>query len=77
MRILTISGHCQDRFTARFTDGIHSEKRFGPHYVARGLGIGGGDSIDLKIDIDTGKIIGWVTPTEEQLKEVFDNKDNE
>lgn len=28
-------------------------------YVPRDLGIGGGDIIEIAIDIETGKIIGW------------------
>ncbi len=75
-RILTISGHCQDRFTARLkTDDKHLE--YGPHYVPGSLGIGGDDYISLEIDIDTGKIVGWNTPTQEQLEEVFPQEDKE
>lgn len=38
-------------------------------YVPDGLGIGGGDDIELRIDNDTGKIVGWVPLTIEKIKE--------
>ena len=40
-------------------------------YVPRGLGIGGGDYIDLTIGTDTGKIEGWKKPTESALRSAF------
>jgi hypothetical protein len=37
-------------------------------YVPNGLGIGGGDYIELTIDIETGKIDGWKPLNEETLR---------
>lgn len=28
-------------------------------YVPFGIGIGGGDSVELTIDIETGQVVGW------------------
>jgi hypothetical protein len=30
-----------------------------------------GDYIELEIDIETGKIINWIKPSDEQLKNTF------
>lgn len=38
-------------------------------YVPYIKGIGGGDYIEIEIDNDTGKIVGWVPLTVEELRE--------
>jgi hypothetical protein len=37
-------------------------------YVPRGLGIGGGDYIELTIDTETGKVDGWKPLSEQTLR---------
>lgn len=65
-RILSISAKCSDMFSADLLqDGVHSNYDGyvpdffpGEHY---------GDYVELKIDIDTGKILNWQVPTVEDL----------
>lgn len=53
-RTMSIFAHSRDCTVISFPNG---EERDG--YVPDGLGIGGGDDVELEIDIDTGQIIGW------------------
>lgn len=52
-KIACIGGKVSDMFDAS-TDEYNF---YG--YVPKNIGIGGGDYIDIAIDIETGKIIGW------------------
>ncbi len=70
-RILKISAHCQDRFSASVSGDKELNNDYGPNYVPSDLGIGGGDYIDLEIDLDTGQIINWKKPSDETLKQLF------
>lgn len=58
MRILSFIAKCSDSFGMTITDNSKyiAEK---DGYVPYDIGIGGGDYIEMKIDIDTGQIIGW------------------
>jgi hypothetical protein len=38
-------------------------------YVPRGLGIGGGDYVEIEIDLETGKVVGWQQPDLENIIE--------
>ena len=71
-KTIKIYGHCQDRFNATLYD--ENNKRIGSHdgYVHI---VGGGDDIELEIDLATGQILNWVPPTEEELEEIFNVKD--
>jgi hypothetical protein len=51
-QFVNISGHTRD------TCWINGEE-YNHGYIPRGLAIGGGDDIELKVDIATGKIVGW------------------
>lgn len=50
-RIVSVMGHCVDRFTAE-TNG----KEYGPGYVPRDLNIGGGDDMEFEYCLDCGMI---------------------
>ena len=41
-------------------------------YVPNGLGIGGGDYVNLEIDLETGQILNWKKPTAEAVREFFE-----
>lgn len=76
MPTLRIQAHCTDLFNATLSeDG--KEDREVDGYVPTGLGIGGGDDVVLKIDTDTGQIIGWKPLTRDQLEEVFGESSEE
>lgn len=42
-------------------------------YVPNGLGIGGGDYIDMEIDTDTGQILNWKPLSEADIREAIKN----
>jgi len=69
-RILKIQAHCSDLFVGVLSqEGKQDRELVG--YVPRGIGIGGGDDVVLEIDIDSGKIVNWKVPSEEDLEEHF------
>ena len=68
--ILKITAKCSDMFFARF-----GEKRYNGYVPDFMPGQHYGDYVQLDIDVNTGLIVNWKTPTEEQLKEVFKNND--
>lgn len=59
MKTLEIKAWCRDSFHAMVPqdDGNVDFEVLG--YVPFGIGVGGGDAVELKIDIETGTIIGW------------------
>jgi hypothetical protein len=59
--ILKFSAKCSDLFGGSlYVNGEHKKEFDG--YVPFDLGIGGGDYVELDIDLDTGQIIGWEKP---------------
>lgn len=58
---ISICAKCSDMCSFNITDAdgdtIYEKNDYAPH----DMGIGGGDYIDLEIDIATGKIVGWNT----------------
>jgi hypothetical protein len=71
MKIL-VSGKCSDLSSVQVRDDegkIVSEK---DGYVPYGLGVGGGDYIELKIDLETGKIEDF---DPEKVKEALRDED--
>ena len=55
MNTLKIYAHSQDRNSITFPNGREIEG----DYVPSDIGIGGGDAVQLSIDVDTGKVVGW------------------
>jgi len=66
-RILHIQAHSCDCNHITFPNGKEHEG-----YVPKGLGIGADDGVDLKIDIDTGMVVGW---NDDLRKEVLKRQD--
>ena len=58
-KIISIVGKCSDMCSIEYSD--EKTKLYHNGYVPRNIGIGGGDYIRLKIDIETGQIIDWPT----------------
>jgi hypothetical protein len=65
MRVLKISGKCSDCFS------MTMDGRYYDGYVPGFLG--GGDYIELDIDLDTGKILNWkpIDEIDKELEECF------
>ena len=63
-RVLRISAKCSDLCFTMVPHLNIDHDGYAPHIE----GIGGGDYIDLEIDLDTGKVIGLKPITDEELK---------
>ncbi len=64
MRRLSIQAHCSDCFSMN----LCGKKYQG--YVPPFLG-GGGDDVELEIDLDTGQILDWSVPSKGVLETYF------
>lgn len=51
---MIINAHCSDLCNITFPDNSEYEG-----YVPYRIGIGGGDDIHLRIDVESGKILNW------------------
>lgn len=70
-RTIEISAKCSDLFSATLFEG---GKQKGCHdgYVPDFMpGQHWGDYVQMEIDVETGQILNWEKPTDEQLKETF------
>ena len=54
MQILTVNAHCRDCCAITFPNGKEYDG-----YVPGDIGLGCGDAVEIEIDIETGRIIGW------------------
>jgi hypothetical protein len=61
MATMRFGGKVSDMFWL-LTDGIDYDG-----YVPYGLGIGGSDYLELKVDIETGQILNWKPLTLDQI----------
>ena len=78
-KYLSITAKCSDRCGGSYPGGTEIEG-----YVPKGIGIGGGDYVELTIDIETGVIQDWPgaaaileaeeCAAEEQRRRDFDRK---
>ena len=77
-KTISISAKCSDMFSAT----LHNEQgnNVGEYhgYVPKWMpGEHYGDYVELDIDVDTGKILNWKTPSEEDLAETFNAEEEE
>ncbi len=74
---INISAKCSDLCSTTVYDGegdpMGSEAQ---GYVPSFMPDGGGDYIDLEIDIKTGKILNWVSPTEQEISNGMKSSDS-
>lgn len=69
-RLLHITARCSDSFNATLSvEGKVVSEYEG--YVPSGIGIGGGDDIEMTIDLDTGQIQDWEAPSELAVEAVL------
>lgn len=72
-RTLFIQAKCSDLCFATYENtetGLVIEHN---GYVPDLDNIGGGDCVELEIDLDTGQILNWKPISEEEVKEAIDN----
>lgn len=73
--IIKMSAKCSDLFNASLID---NDKEIGEYhgYVPKFFPEEHyGDYVRLDIDIETGKILNWKAPTQDELEEVFKKED--
>ena len=67
-KTIRVSAKCSDLCFVAIEDEQGETIRECDGYVPYDIGIGGGDYVDLDIDIETGQILNWKKPTKESLK---------
>lgn len=77
-KTLSLCCKVRDMFTADLKDqdgrGVAKYEGYVPGFMP---GTHYGDYLMLEIDIDTGEITNWKTPSAEQLKELFPQEEEE
>ena len=68
-KTLYVDAKCSDKCSIEVVS--DDERMTKDGYVPKYLGIGGGDYIYLKIDIETGQILNWPALTDEDIEEAF------
>jgi len=66
MRILKISAKCSDLCWTEYTDS-KGQTTESDSYVPEDIGIGGGDYVDLEINMETGQILNWKPVSDKQV----------
>jgi len=67
MGTLSVSAKCSDLCFTTYIDKDGNETET-DGYVPRDIGIGGGDYVDLEIDMKTGQILNWKPVSDAQVK---------
>ena len=68
MGILSISSKSSDLNSISYKDKNGKVTEGGDYsYVPEGIGIGGGDFVELDIDTETGQILNWKALTDKQV----------
>lgn len=76
--ILCMSAKCSDMFSGTIFNAETEEELFNyDGYVPGDLGVGSGDYVELKIDLETGKILNWTPITELSASAMEDEEDEE
>lgn len=68
-RIMNITGKVSDMFSFDIYDTVNKIYIVPDYegYVPYGCGVGGGDYIELLIDVDTGQICNWRNPLKDTM----------
>lgn len=72
VKTIKLSAHCQDRSEVIGKDANGREVvRTEPYYMRSQFGLGSGDYVELEVDIETGQILNWKKPSDEDLIDGF------
>jgi len=74
MKTIRIQAKCSDLFfaTLKNDDGTREEyEGYVPGWLPNPKASHGGDYVDLTIDIETGTIVNWKKPSQEELNDTF------
>lgn len=75
---ISLSAKCSDCCSFALIDADGNELKETHDYVPYGMGVGGGDYVDLEINFETGQIINWKKPSDAIVKEfIGENEDEE
>jgi len=66
MGTLRINAKCSDLCWTEYTDSKGSETE-SDSYVPENIGIGGGDYVEIDIDMKTGQILNWKPVSDTQV----------
>ena len=78
MRIIKFSAKCSDLFGANLiVDGKLIGDGYDGYVPKFFPGVHYGDYVIMEVDIDTGKILNWKTPTATQLADTFEKQNYE
>ena len=66
---IRISAKCGDLFTMQNLDSGEDFQGYVPGFLGSY-----GDYVELDIDTDTGTLLNWTAPTEEELSECFEGE---
>jgi len=75
MRTLEITAKCSDLCFTTFKNGDKEYEQDG--YPLDIPGLCEGDYVHLTVDLDTGKLIGFISPTTEDILQQLKNEDDE
>ncbi len=70
-KTITITAKCSDCFGAYLYDAEGKEMGAYDGYVLGGLGIGGGDYIELELDVETGQLVKPVPADPSALRQLL------
>lgn len=71
IKTIRVYGKCNDMSHVVARDASGKSLLEAEGYMKRGLGVGGGDDISFEVDIETGQIVGWKKPTDDDLLNAF------
>lgn len=69
---LKINAKCSDLCFAEIIDENGKVLAERDYYPPRLGGVMGGDDIYIEIDVETGRILNWVTPTQDDIMREFE-----
>ena len=69
MRTIKVQAKCSDCCFVQYFNSDTEVSKDKDGYVPSGLGFGGGDYIEITIDVDTGMVVGFPILTEEEVLE--------
>ena len=72
---LKLSAKCSDCCATTLVDDNGKILKETDGYVPAIMPYGGGDYVDIEIDLATGKILNWEVPTPKQIEDFLDSND--
>lgn len=71
LRILSIQAHSRDCNYIVYQNKVTGLEAVSEGYVPSHLNLGGGDEVEIEIDVETGQILNWVPLTEDHILKIM------